>query len=60
MQTNERGMRCLESDGSLTVYLEGDIDHHSAQTIRSRIDTRLFLTRPRELVLDLAGSSHLL
>ena len=54
MQTNERGMRCLESDGSLTVYLEGDIDHHSAQTIRSRIDTRLCLTRPRELVLDLA------
>ncbi|MBE6613788.1 MAG: STAS domain-containing protein [Ruminococcaceae bacterium] len=54
MQKNERGLRCLESDGCLTVYLEGDIDHHSAQTIRSRIDTKLFLTRPRELVLDLS------
>ena len=54
MQTNERGLRWLETEGSLTVYLEGDIDHHTAQTIRSRIDTRLFLVRPRELVLDLA------
>ena len=51
---SERGVRCLESDGSLTIYLEGDIDHHSAQTIRCRIDTKLFLTRPRELVLDLS------
>lgn len=54
MQMSERGVRCLESDGSLTIYLEGDIDHHSAQTIRCRIDTKLFLTRPRELVLDLS------
>lgn len=54
MQRNEQGMRWLESGGSLTVYLEGDIDHHSAQSIRSRIDTRLFLTRPGELVLDLS------
>ena len=37
-----------------TVYLEGDIDHHSAKTIRARIDTKLFLIRPQELVLDLA------
>ncbi len=59
MQTNERGLRWLESDGSLTVYLEGDIDHHSAQTIRCRIDTKLFLTRPRELVLDLARVSFM-
>ena len=54
MQTNESGLRWLESGGSLTVYLEGDIDHHSAQTIRARIDTKLFLTRPDELVLDLS------
>lgn len=54
MQTNETGLRWLENDGSLTVYLEGDIDHHSARAIRSRIDTKLFLTRPDELVLDLS------
>ncbi len=47
-------VRLLETDGSLTVYLDGDIDHHSAQNIRARIDTRLFLSRPRELVLDLS------
>ena len=54
MLRNEQGVRWLESGGSLTVYLEGDIDHHSAQSIRSRIDTRLFLARPDELVLDLS------
>lgn len=53
METKERPLRCQEVSGSLTVYLEGDIDHHSAATIRSRIDTKLFLTRPTELVLDL-------
>ncbi len=59
MLENTKDMRCLETDGSLTVYLEGDIDHHSAQTIRSRIDTRLFLARPRELVLDLSRVSFM-
>lgn len=54
MDTKERPLRYQENTGSLTVYLEGDIDHHSAATIRSRIDTKLFLTRPRELVLDLS------
>ncbi len=54
MLDHAKEVRCLESDGSLTVYLDGDIDHHSAQTIRARIDTRLFLARPRELVLDLS------
>jgi len=59
MQTYENGVRCLESDGRLTVYLEGDIDHHSAKTIRARIDTKLFLIRPQELVLDLARVSFM-
>ncbi len=54
MQTNETGLRWLETGGSLTVYLEGEIDHHTARSIRSRIDTKLFLTRPDELVLDLS------
>lgn len=59
MDICEHPLRCQESTGSLTVYLEGDIDHHSAATIRSRIDTKLFLTRPRELVLDLSRVSFM-
>lgn len=59
MDIQERSLRCQENAGSLTVYLEGDIDHHSAATIRSRIDTKLFLTRPRELVLDLQRVSFM-
>lgn len=59
MDITERPLRCQDSSGVLTVYLEGDIDHHSAATIRSRIDTKLFLTRPRELVLDLQRVSFM-
>ena len=54
MQTNERGLRWLETEGSLTVYLEGDIDHHNARTVRSRIDTKIYIQRPEELILDLS------
>ncbi len=59
MEPRERPLHCQETAGSLTVYLEGDIDHHSAAAIRSRIDTKLFLTRPAELVLDLAKVSFM-
>ena len=59
MDIHEHSLRCQEVSGSLTVYLEGDIDHHSAAAIRSRIDTKLFLTRPCELVLDLAKVSFM-
>lgn len=54
MEIQEREMRWQESGGRLTVYLEGDIDHHSAAPIRSHIDTKLYLCRPSELILDLS------
>jgi len=47
-------VRSITSGKSLTIYLEGDIDHHSARRIRSRIDTKVFIQRPDELVLDLS------
>ena len=39
----------------LHVKLKGDIDHHSAVSVRSGIDTLLYKTRPRRLYLDLSG-----
>lgn len=44
----------VTDNGVLTIYLDGDIDHHSAQSIRARIDTKLFVQRPDKLVLDLS------
>ena len=47
-------LKCITSGKSLTIYLEGDIDHHNARTVRSKIDTKLYIQRPEELVLDLS------
>ncbi len=47
-------IRSITSGKSLTIFLEGDIDHHSARRIRSRIDTKVFIQRPDELILDLS------
>ncbi|NLK39117.1 MAG: anti-sigma factor antagonist [Clostridiales bacterium] len=41
------------TDTCLIVTINGDIDHHSARTIRERIDSELFFYRPPLLVLNL-------
>jgi len=44
----------VTSDGSrLTIAPRGEIDHHSARSLRDRIDNELYTTRPDVLVLDL-------
>jgi len=55
----EINVKSITSGRSLTVFLEGDIDHHNARQIRSRIDTKVFIQRPDELVLDLSRVSFM-
>ena len=43
-----------ERDGVFRIVLEGEIDHHSAVSVRSAIDTKLYEFRPRHTVLDLS------
>lgn len=50
----EISVKSVTSEGTLTVFLEGDIDHHNARQIRSRIDTKIYIQRPDEVVLDLS------
>lgn len=50
----ENALKCITSGKSLTIYLEGDIDHHNARTVRSKIDTKIYIQRPEELILDLS------
>ncbi len=42
------------TEGTLTLTLQGDIDHHSAVTVRAEIDDLLARTRPDCLRLDLS------
>lgn len=43
-----------EIDGeTLKITLSGEIDHHSAKTVREEIDKRIYLCRARTVMLDL-------
>ena len=40
---------------TLTVYLSGELDHHSASQIRQELDALIRDSRARKLVLDLSS-----
>lgn len=40
------------SDGVLTVFLDGEIDHHTAPSIRETIDEKILKDKPKVLKLD--------
>ena len=40
------------SDNDVTAIISGDIDHHSAKSIREEIDYAVFEKSPKTLVLD--------
>lgn len=39
----------------LTVRIRGEIDHHTAVTVRNGIDAAIFERRPRRLIMDMSG-----
>ena len=42
-------------DSAVTALLEGEIDHHSAQSMREAIDAAAIRLRPEVLRLDFSG-----
>ena len=50
--------KCLyemrQEESVLCVKLRGEIDHHSAVSVRGDIDARIYETRPKKTVLDLS------
>ena len=42
-----------------TASLEGEIDHHRAQSLRKELDERIRRARPKRLRLDLGGVSFM-
>jgi len=54
MKTETSGVIIHLKDTTMTCVLGGDIDHHSARTIRMQIDEDLYRKRPQKIVLDLS------
>lgn len=50
----------LTHDGdTMTASLYGEIDHHTAKSVRTVIDGDMYETHPKRLMLDLAGVSFM-
>lgn len=48
-------MRVSESEEGMTVYLKGEIDHHTAKEMRENIDSLIQTKKPSMLRLDFSG-----
>lgn len=46
------GVRIETSDGTVRAYIDGEIDHHCAPSIRNEIDIAVDATSPENLILD--------
>lgn len=46
-------------EDALEIKLVGEIDHHNAVNVRSDIDSLIFETRPKKLILDLSEISFM-
>ena len=56
----ERAEFLCDTAGSiLSVHVRGEIDHHTAASIRQGIDATLFEKRPAKLILDLSAVSFM-
>lgn len=48
-------MKFENENGRLTVFLTGELDHHTARSTREKTDERLVRDKPTELILDFSG-----
>ena len=46
---------CDTAGSILSIHVRGEIDHHTAASIRQGIDATLFEKRPKTLILDLSA-----
>lgn len=44
---------------TVTAYLSGEIDHHNAPLLRSKIDSAIIKCRPKMLILDFSSVSFM-
>ena len=53
------GVKVSFSGSTMTAFIEGDIDHHSAAGIREAIDAAIGEEKPKFLMLDFGGVSFM-
>ncbi len=51
----QKNLILSEEGRILTAHLSGEIDHHSAKTMREEIDARLCKDKPSILILDFSS-----
>lgn len=51
-QNNSMSVRIENDDDKVIAYLEGELDHHSAKSIREKIDENIERMSPKTLILD--------
>ena len=44
-----------ESADELIITVGGEIDHHSAVTVRAKVDEKITLCRPKQVYMELSG-----
>lgn len=47
------------NEKTLIAYISGEVDHHTAKSIRSEIDANIENTNPKKVVLDFADVSFM-
>ena len=59
LSRDRAGFLCDSAGRILSVHVRGEIDHHTAASIRQGIDGVLFEKRPKKLILDLSAVSFM-
>lgn len=52
-------LQLQQENESLRAVIGGEIDHHTARSIRAQIDTAIGACRPKRLILDMGGVSFM-
>lgn len=45
------------TENELTIKLSGEVDHHSAKSIREKIDKEIMAQSPKKLIMDMSSIS---
>lgn len=57
--SNIMTVRIENNAGTVTAFLEGELDHHAAKDIREEIDENIERIRPNTLILDFRNVSFM-
>lgn len=59
MKETRASVRICHIGDILKVEIRGEIDHHSAKSVREEIDAQIYAHRPKEIVIGISGVSFM-